>query len=102
MVSTQFLLTDDTNIFLRGNNLAEVESMANNELSKILNWLNTNSLSTFKKTKYTIFGLNKRKQYQANQIILKINGQDIERVNSIKFLGIFIDEKLDWRKKIPK
>jgi len=102
MVSPRFftiMFADDTNIFLRGNNLAELESMANNELSKILNWLNTNKLSlNIDKTKYMIFGQNKRKQYQPSQIVLKLNDQDIERVNSIKFLGIVIDEKLDWRK----
>ena len=50
-----------------------------------------------KKTKLIIFN---RRQKQINELNISINGTDIERVESLNFLGLHIHESLSWRTHI--
>ena len=68
----------------------------------ILEWLNTNKLSlNVKKTKFMIFHYRQRK---IDNLIpnLKTNSEQIERVTEFNFLGLTIDEHLDWSPDIQK
>ena len=51
------MFADDTNLFLTGNSLAEVEDKLNAELALIETWFKANLLSlNVKKTSYMVFG----------------------------------------------
>ena len=41
-----------------------------------------------------------RKQNQIENIVIRIEGQIIERVTQTMFLGVIIDEKLAWRNHV--
>ena len=74
----------------------------NIELSNIQEWLNINKLSlNVKKTKFMIFH---HYQRNINNIIptLKINSETIENVSEFNFLGLTIDEHLNWKPHIQK
>ena len=45
------------------------------------------------KTKYMVFN---QKRCYSKQITLTINETVLERVHSIKFLGVLLNDKLDW------
>ena len=64
---------------------------------KILsNWLNANKISlTVKKTETIIFKLRKKK-YEG-VIKPKLNRQRLHFSKNVKYLGIKIDEKLNWK-----
>ena len=71
----------------------------NNELVSIDEWFRTNKLSlNMDKTNYILFRTRHKASYCDN--ILNINGYPIRCVSSIKFLGVIIDEHLDWSKHI--
>jgi hypothetical protein len=71
------------------------ETNINNELAKISTWLKVNKLSlNIKKTKYMIFHTT---QKQITQLSLKIDGTDINRVKEFNFLGLIINENLNWK-----
>ena len=101
------LFADDTNVFCSGKQLDKMILNMNEELSKLSNWMDINKLSlNVKKTKWIVFSL--RKKCLPSQSVF-IKGEVIERVNDIKFLGVFIDSKMSWschiqhiRKKISK
>ena len=99
-VSTDLFYTiyaDDTNVFLTGNNLLSLYQTMNNELGKIVTWLNSNRLSlNILKSHYMIF-TNKTVVVDAS---IQINSIVLERVESTKFLGVYLDTKLDWKKHI--
>lgn len=67
------------------------------ELKTLVKWFDNNRLSiNLNKTKYIIFGnktINKPCQ-------LKIADIEIERVCATKFLGVVIDNKLNWKSHI--
>ena len=96
------MFADDTNLFFSHKNIKELFLNVNSELSKVIQWFNGNKLSLNKdKTKYTIF----HKVRQKDNIPLKlpslfINDKEIKQVDSIKFLGIMLDEHLTWRNHI--
>jgi hypothetical protein len=90
------LFADDTNIICTGDDPISVESKLNKELNIISNWFKLNKLSlNIKKTNFMIFK-NKYSKLPDIKVNIKIDGKDIEQVNTTKFLGILIDDKLTW------
>ena len=64
------------------------------------NWLNANKLPlNVMKTKYIIFS---RPGLQAPPILLEIENNDIDRVEKSNFLGLEINENLDWSSHTDK
>jgi hypothetical protein len=91
------LFADDTNIIYSHENLDNLCSIVNSELEIITNWFLANRLSVnASKTKYILFHTPNR-QNLANTTPIKISGQALERVQSIKFLGVLIHEHLSWK-----
>ena len=96
------MFADDTNLFFSHKNIKDLFQAVNSELGKVFQWFNANKLSLNKyKTKYTFF----HKAREKDNIPLKlpalfINDKEIERVTSIKFLGVLFDEHLSWKDHI--
>ena len=71
-----------------------VSQNINKELTKVSDWLAVNKLSlNIQKTKIMFFNF---KQQNQPTPVVKINNTEIESVNSFKFLGVHIDDKLTW------
>ena len=89
---------DDTNFVINGSNINELESLINSELAEIAKLLKVNKLSlNINKTHYMIF-TTKRKIIPG--IVINIEGHIINEVDSTKFLGVYLDNKLNWKKHI--
>ena len=93
----QFVLfADDTNFFCSGNDLNCLAEKITNEMLKLKKWFNQNKLSlNLKKTKFMVFS-----NLKQEEVVLSIDGVDIERVNEFKFLGVVLDDKLTWKNHI--
>ena len=75
--------------------------LVNEELFKIHSWLSHNRLSVnVNKTKFILFH-NKRKLV-SNNIVLKINDSNIQKTDCFDFLGITINENMNWKPHIDK
>ena len=96
------MFADDTNLFYSNKNITTLFEFVNKELIKINTWFKTNKLSlNANKTKYVFFHkARKKKNLPITFPILKINDTEIKREQSIKFLGVMIDENLTWRNHI--
>ena len=82
------LFADDTNIFLRHNDLVALATILNVELSHVSSWFNANKLTVHPaKSKFIIFHP-RRKQIDSLDINLFINNSFITRVQEDKFLGL--------------
>ena len=72
----------------------------NMELNNVSRWLNLNKLSlNVKKTKAMAFHMPQKTIIQPN---IQINGSNIEFVDNFVFLGITINNKLNWNSHINK
>ena len=90
------MFADDTNLFLTGKILNEIEFQFNEELKIITQWCQANLLSlNITKTSYIIFS---KKLHP--DLKLYIEGIQIERVLETKFLGVIITHKLSWKSHI--
>jgi len=94
------LFADDTNLFLYDKNLDSLFCTANESLKCLHNWFVANKLSlNVAKTCYSIFGATET-QLQDLDSKLVINDENIERVESCKYLGIIIDSDISWKEHI--
>ena len=96
------MFADDTNLFFEHADLRILFSMVNDEMKKIYEWFNAIKLSlNADKTKCSLF----HKPSKTDNLLLLlpkvlINDKEVERVVSIKFLGILFDEHLSWKEQI--
>ena len=88
---------DDSTAVTSHNNLNHLCAYVNSELQKIDDWTRANKLSlNVNKTNFSLF-TNKRLNEIPNIII---RNHIIQRANTQKFLGIFVDERLSFKKHI--
>ena len=94
------MFADDTNLFYSNENVDTLFETVNKELVNINTWFQANKLSlNANKTKYVFFHKPKKK-VPFNLPTLKINSTEIKREQSLKFLGVIIDESLTWKEHI--
>jgi hypothetical protein len=87
-------------IVIQDTNNTDIESGINKELAGISDWLKTNKLSlSINKCKYMIFHTPQKKVYPLQLII---DNTAIERVYEFNFLGLTINENLNWKSHINK
>ena len=93
------LFADDSNMFISGTDLSQMITTMNNEMVKIVDWLQVNKLSlNLKKTHYMVFR-KKRSKIDIKQDII-INNIKIAMVDKTKFLGVIIDEFLTFQQHV--
>jgi hypothetical protein len=91
------LFADDTNLLLSGNSYEDILITLNPELVSLSEWFKANKLSlNVAKTNYVLFG-SKAKRKSANNLCVLVDGKPIARVSETKFLGVIIDENLNWK-----
>ena len=100
-----YLFADDTNLLYADKDLNTLETVVNNELNSVCNWLNANKLTiNAKKSNFVIFRpAQKRINHQPCIRIpdKKNNGFALlECKDYVKFLGVLIDKNLTWRPHI--
>jgi len=95
------LYADDTNLFLNGKSISQLIKTLNNELINLVKWLNANKLSlNVDKTHYMIFSSKNKKVQVDESLKVTINNVEIERVHITKFLGVLVDDKLNWKQHV--
>ena len=88
------IFSDDTNTFFTSNNAKEVEFTMNEELNLVLKYCAVNKLSAnLKKTNNYMLITSSEKKYTEISKILNVK-------TYIKYLGIYIDEHLQWEPQI--
>ena len=91
------LFADDTNIFVTSDNFSELYEKANHILEKIREWFYNNKLTlNLDKTCYTLFSRAKIKEIYE----IKCGNQNVSKVSSVKYLGVNVDENLNWKEHV--
>ena len=96
--SIPILYADDTNLFYKGKDIDTLVSYINMELKNISTWLNVNRLSlNIKKTHFMFFRKQRNKKCDLK---IQIDGSEIDQVERTKFLGVVIDQNLNWKEHV--
>ena len=70
-------------------------------LGSVILWFQANKLSVnLDKTNYMVFCMRNKKNINFDNIQITIQGCNIERVSKVKFLGVWLDEQLNWKSHI--
>ena len=94
------LFADDTTIYITHKNLRYMEWCVQEDLNKLDDWFKANKLTlNALKSNCMLFD---RKCKSSTKVSLKINDVTLPKVQSTKFLGVWIDEKLDWTEHTNK
>ena len=105
------LYADDTTLsnpmcsFTRGcnGNIEQISTLINSELNKIADWLAVNKLSlNVQKTKFMMFHYRQRVLTENDIPCLMINNTLIERVTEFNFLGLTVNEYMNWNSHVQK
>jgi flagellin-specific chaperone FliS len=90
------IFADGTNVFYSCKNLSNLESTMNEQFKLIRNYCAINKLSiNFQKTHYMVISSTRKK-------LKDIKIANIEQKGFIKYLGIFLDEHINWKQQIKR
>ena len=94
------MYADDTTLSVSGNDAHAISSKLTSDLHAVMNWLKKNKLVlNTDKTNIMLIGTG-AKLKNANDFSVFIDGQELERVNKAKCLGVLIDDKLKWHNQV--
>lgn len=92
------LFADDTNFLCSSKDAKSLSKHLNTEMCEISDWFKLNKLSiNVTKTNYIIFGGTKD---QGKDLNICIGTNRIQNVNDSKYLGVYVDNNLNWKKHI--
>ena len=90
---------DDTNLLNFNSSIKNINKQVGHDLKYLSYWLNANKIClNVSKTEVVLFK-SVRKQTETT-LKLKLNGKRLYTTNSVKYLGIKIDENLNWHEQI--
>ncbi len=93
------LFADDTNFVLSNKHIKTLIKEANTGLSAYSKWFKLNKLTiNIKKTNFILFAGGKK--YDENDVKLTLDGFEIAKVASTRFLGVMVDERCSWKEHI--
>lgn len=95
------LYADDTSLFYYGQTMDALICKAQRDLDLLHAWMQTNLLTiNVAKTNYIIFAAKNKPIGDYNE--LYINGEPIQKVTMVKYLGLILDSRLSWEPHIEK
>ena len=98
--SKAILYADDTNLIFLDKDLNKLITSINSELPKVQSWFSANKLTINTKKTHSIIFHNQQQAIPVDKIILKIGNNTIQHKSDMKFLGIYLDKNLNWKKHI--
>ena len=92
------IFADDTSLIYAEENINDLHNTVQDDLRCISEWILCNKLKlNIQKTNLILF--KNRSQHHVIPSV-KLNNEEIQQVQQVKFLGIFVDEHLNWKSHI--
>ena len=90
------LFADDTFLSASSSNKKTLQKLIDVELKKVYTWLVENKLTlNIKKSQFMI--ITNKKNFNKDDFKVKLNGKNLNRCTSYKYLGVMLDDKLNWK-----
>ena len=88
--------TDDPNLFHFNKSVAKLNKLVNQDMENLTVWLNANNIPlNVEKTKLVIFKHQRKKL--VTEIKIKLNRKQLYPSQSVRYIGIKIDQNLNWK-----
>ena len=90
---------DDTDLLNDISSVKRMNKQVNQDFKNLTNWLNANKIFlNVSKTKIVLFKSSRK--LTDCRLKLKVNGERLYPTNSVKYLGINIDDNFSWKQQI--
>ena len=95
-----WLFADDAVLVMSDKNLEKLQDKMNTEATKLYDWLMANKLTIHytKKTTYMLVNFKKNQKLQDFEFF--IGNNKIDQCTEYKYLGVIVDNKLNWKSQI--
>ena len=90
---------DDVILAVKAETIREAEILINIEMAKITRWAKNNKI-TFNENKSKVVLITRRKRKETKTLAVYLNSKRLEQVQKIRYLGIVIDSKINFREHI--
>ena len=98
-VAKCLLFADDTAIFYSAQTMTELQDKINQSFPKITSWLHANRLSlAIQKTFYQVYA----RGDEAHDIRIPVANSEVKHADTVKYLGVLVDENLKFKSHISK
>ena len=99
---TPIMFADDTSLFISDSNIDNIFETVNEKLRKVANWFKANKIFlNISKKRYSFFhSTRKRKDIPNILSPLHIDNVPVKREFVTKFLGVYLDENISWKRHI--
>ena len=95
------LFADDAALVVSAQNLKQLTKLLKNESNSFFDWLVSNKLTlNYKKTKYMIISRKGIPKKLLKKVNLNINKNNIKQIDTMKYLGVLLDNMLKWDKHL--
>lgn len=95
------MFADDMMLYVSGSDIHKMIETINKDLDTLYSWLSDNSLClNINKSKFIVIGNKIKIANLQYNVQVKIKSTILEQVREIKYLGILIDENLNFRKHL--
>ena len=102
--STVSMYADDAGLCLKSRDISQLNEAINDDLAHLDSWLKGNQLSLNVAKTQSVLIATKPKHRTLNnaaeKLHLKIRGSELDVVNKTKYLGVHVDNSLDWKEHI--
>ena len=94
------IFADDTNVFFKCKDIKEITRIGSLLMIQLHQWFKSNKLTlNAEKSNFVVFRSKRNKQTNIPDQ-LQFENQKISRKNSVKYLGVILDEHLTWNEHI--
>ena len=95
------LFADDAVLTLSHESPKHLEKKFNAEMKKLYQWFTANKLTlNMKKTKFMLFSKKRKTKIKEKKFKININNYGIKQVSEMKYLGVILDNKLNWHNHV--
>ena len=92
---------DDINLLFPAKKLGTIESVVNDELKPLSQWLRSNKLNeSLNESKAELIKFISSRKNLPQELDIRINNYKLKLYSHVKYLGILIDEVLSWNKQL--
>ena len=87
---------DDLLVLSKGKSLLEAENYMNMDIHKISKWAEKNKIS-FNESKSKVMLVSRQNRWNGKEVNVLLNGKRLDQADTIKYLGIYLDDKLNFK-----
>ncbi len=91
---------DDTTLYSSSDSPAGLEHKLSSDLDEVNKWVDKNKLRINEKKTQMLLMSRRRRANELDEVNIVLDGRAVSRSESVKYLGVMVDDKLKWKEQI--